>query len=121
VAPVKRTLATAAITREQRTIDYMVQIYCHGKHGTAGEICADCVALHSYAMDRLERCVFGTDKPTCRRCPVHCYKPAMREAIRGVMVYAGPRMLRSHPILAIRHLLEDRKPARDRPRKGTSG
>jgi hypothetical protein len=41
----------------------------------------------------------------------------MREAIRGVMAYAGPRMLWSHPLLAIQHLLKDRKPARERPAK----
>jgi hypothetical protein len=107
--------------RERRTIGHMIEIYCRGKHGSGTDICADCVALHEYAMERLDRCVFGTDKPTCRRCPVHCYKPAMREEIRGIMVYAGPRMLRSYPILAIRHLIEDRKPARDRPRKSTPG
>jgi hypothetical protein len=110
-------LASAAITREQRTIDCMLQIYCRGKHGTATKVCADCAALHSYAMERLERCPFGSDKPTCRRCPVHCYKPAMREEIRGVMAYAGPRMLWSHPVLAIQHLIKDRKPARVRPAK----
>ena len=117
MARVKRVLASAAISREQRTIDCMIQIYCRGKHGTATEICPDCAALHSYAMDRLEGCVYGADKPTCRRCPVHCYKPAMREAIRGVMAYAGPRMLWSHPILAVQHLVKDRKPARERPAK----
>lgn len=46
------------------------------------------------------------EKPICARCPIHCYKPVMRERIREMMRYAGPRMLRRHPILAIRHLLE---------------
>ncbi|MEP7379437.1 MAG: nitrous oxide-stimulated promoter family protein [Chloroflexota bacterium] len=116
----KRIPATAAITRERRTIECMIEIFCHGKHGTGGEVCPDCVALHAYAIERLERCVFGADKPTCRRCPVHCYKPAMREAIRGVMAYAGPRMLWSHPILAIQHVIKDRKPAREKPVRGVS-
>jgi hypothetical protein len=30
--------------------------------------------------------------------------------MREVMLYSGPRMLKSHPILAIRHLLDERKP-----------
>jgi len=97
----------------------MIEIYCRGKHRSRAEPCTGCVALHAYAMERPDRCVFGTDKLTCRSCPVHCYKPAMREAIRGVMAYAGPRMLWSHPILAIRHLMEDRKPARERPGRAT--
>jgi len=30
--------------------------------------------------------------------------------MRQVMIYSGSRMLLSHPILAIRHLLGERKP-----------
>ena len=46
---------------------------------------------------------FGPDKPVCSKCPVHCYRPELRERIRGVMRYAGPRMLYRHPVLALRH------------------
>jgi len=42
-------------------------------------------------------------KPTCARCPVHCYRPAMRTEVQQVMRYAGPRMLWRHPWLALRH------------------
>jgi hypothetical protein len=35
----------------------------------------------------------------------------MRERIREVMRYSGPRMLLSHPLMAIRHLIDGlRKP-----------
>lgn len=67
-------------------------------------LCPQCQALLDYAHQRLERCRFGEDKPSCTRCPVHCYKPAMREQIRQVMRYSGPRMLLHDPIMAIRHL-----------------
>ena len=67
-------------------------------------LCPQCQALLDYAHKRLERCKFGEDKPSCTRCPVHCYKPAMREQIRQVMRYSGPRMLLHDPIMAIRHL-----------------
>lgn len=67
-------------------------------------LCPQCQALLDYAHQRLERCKFGEDKPSCTRCPVHCYKPAMREQIRQVMRYSGPRMLLHDPIMAIRHL-----------------
>jgi len=43
---------------------------------------------------------------------VHCYKPERRKQIQQVMRYAGPRMLRSHPLLAIRHLLKNFKKPR---------
>lgn len=67
-------------------------------------LCPQCQALLDYAHKRLEHCKFGEDKPSCTRCPVHCYKPAMRQQIRQVMRYSGPRMLLHNPVLAIRHL-----------------
>ena len=70
----------------------------------APPLCPQCQALLDYAHKRLEHCKFGEDKPSCTRCPVHCYKPAMREQIRQVMRYSGPRMLLHNPIMAIRHL-----------------
>ena len=71
---------------------------------TVSSLCPQCQALLDYAHQRLEHCKFGEDKPSCTRCPVHCYKPAMREQIRQVMRYSGPRMLLHDPIMAIRHL-----------------
>ena len=71
---------------------------------TVPSLCPQCQALLDYAHKRLEHCKFGEDKPSCTRCPVHCYKPAMREQIRQVMRYSGPRMLLHDPIMAIRHL-----------------
>ena len=60
--------------------------------------------LLAYAHARLDRCPFGEGKKTCRRCPVHCYKRDMRERMRQVMRYAGPRMIGVHPVAALRHL-----------------
>ncbi|MEX5904063.1 nitrous oxide-stimulated promoter family protein [Providencia hangzhouensis] len=36
-------------------------------------------------------------------------KPKMREQMKLVMRWAGPKMLIHHPILAIRHLLDNSK------------
>jgi len=94
------------INREMRTIEAMVAIYCRDHHGGGGQVCADCRELLDYASRRLERCPFGADKPTCAKCPIHCYKPAMRAKAKAVMRYAGPRMIREHPILALLHWLD---------------
>jgi len=83
----------------------MIAIYCHGKHGSRQKLCAECAELEAYAAERVTRCVHGRNKPICAKCPVHCYKPVMRERIRDVMRYAGPRMLVRHPLLTMRHLL----------------
>ena len=45
------------------------------------------------------------NKPKCSKCPVHCYKPDMREKIKAVMRYAGPRMIYRYPILTGKHFL----------------
>ena len=79
-------------------------------HGSY-DLCGDCQALLAYAMKHLEACPFGEGKPTCSKCPIHCYKQDMRERVTDVMRYAGPLMLRHHPIMAVRHLLDNlRKP-----------
>lgn len=98
--------------REIATIAAMVRMYCRGHHGNEGEQpCADCASLLAYASRRTERCVFGDAKPTCANCQVHCYTRAMRERVRTVMRWAGPRMMLKHPVLAIRHKLDGIKPA----------
>jgi hypothetical protein len=98
------TAASARRARELKTITAMIAMYCRGHHGGAGTpLCDDCAALHDYARRRLQRCVFGDAKPTCANCTVHCYKAAMRERIRQVMRWAGPRMLWRHPALALWH------------------
>jgi len=87
----------------------MIRMYCRGHHGTKTALCADCGSLQSYARRRLQACPFHDDKTTCSKCPVHCYKAEMRDKIQTVMRYAGPRMMKHHPILAIFHLIDGLK------------
>jgi hypothetical protein len=94
------------LEREEQTIGTMVAIYCRGRHPRTGGLCAECRQLLDYALQRIEKCPYGEDKPVCARCPIHCYKPVMREEVRKVMRYAGPRMLRYHPLLTLRHYLD---------------
>ena len=94
------------IIRERRTVEAMIRLYCHGRHGTSNGLCDECVALVSYARLRLQKCPFQQGKTTCARCPVHCYKPDMRQKIRAVMRHAGPRMLYRHPILTLFHVID---------------
>lgn len=104
--------------RELKTIETMVRMYCGGHgHQRDGALCSGCGALFEYASRRLERCVFGDAKPACANCVVHCYKADMREQIRVVMRWAGPRMMLRHPILAIAHMIADRRPVPALPAK----
>lgn len=104
----------------------MVRIYCaeHRHEAPDGCTCATCRDLLAYAHQRLDRCPYGDDKPSCKACPIHCYQPARREEMRQVMREAGPRMLWRHPWLAIVHLWKDhfkKAPARTRRRDGEAG
>src|SRR6266702_4310360 len=60
------------LAREWKTVAAMVHIYCRGRHGDF--LCEECQGLMRYISLRLERCRFGADKPTCAKCPVHCYQ-----------------------------------------------
>ncbi len=103
--------------REEKTVAAMTRIYCRDHHGTKEGLCADCDALLAYARARLAHCPYQERKSTCAKCPIHCYKPEMREKIRGVMRYAGPRMLLRHPLLAVLHLVDGLKKAPPAPRR----
>lgn len=94
------------LAREWETMKAMVRIYCRDHHHSTVDRCEECGQFLSYASLRLERCHFGQEKPTCARCPVHCYQRERREQVRVIMRYAGPRMLWEHPVLTARHWLD---------------
>ena len=94
--------------REKDTVSLMIAIYCRKKHG-GKKLCPDCAALDAYARLRSDKCPFMETKTFCSNCKVHCYKPDMREKIRAVMRFSGPRMIFHHPVMAIRHVIESKK------------
>lgn len=94
------------IEREKKTIEVMVRMYCDSHHGEQSYLCDDCRKLLDYAGKRLNQCPFNNDKPTCANCTVHCYKQDMRQRVREVMRYSGPRMTYRHPVIAFRHMID---------------
>jgi hypothetical protein len=110
------------LRRERRTVHAMLELYCRAHHGGGATPCSACAELGAYADRRLDRCPYGVDKPTCVNCPIHCYRPLPRERMREVMRWAGPRMLRRHPVLALFHLLDGRREPPPQPpaRRGSA-
>ena len=98
--------------REKKIVADMIALYCRKKHRHKNSLCTECAQLRAYAEQRSDRCPFMETKTFCSNCKVHCYKPEMRDKIRQVMRFAGPRMLMYHPVAAVRHLLESRKEKR---------
>lgn len=107
------------LASEYKTFGHMMQIYCKGQCGQVERndqgLCSHCQELLDYAEKKLDRCPYGETKPTCGNCPIHCYKPAEREKARHCMRYAGPRMILRHPIEAIQHLIDNRRPVPEKP------
>lgn len=98
------------IKNEKKTVSAMIVIYCKSHHKTTNNnLCESCSNLLKYALVRIDKCVFGLDKPSCEKCPVHCYKISYRDEIKKIMRYSGPRMIFKHPILAIKHIIKNRK------------
>jgi hypothetical protein len=98
-------LTSRRLKREYRTMERMVDIHCRDHHGGAVP-CEDCRRFLDYARRRLEKCPYGSAKPVCAKCPIHCYKKAQREHAREMMRHAGPRMVLRHPWLSLAHVLD---------------
>jgi hypothetical protein len=94
------------ILREKATIGVMIRMYCRWRHGTRLQDCEICQGLLAYAHQKIDRCVFHDSKPACNECTVHCYSREMREEIRAVMRFAGPRMMIFHPVLGTMHFVD---------------
>lgn len=96
------------IHREKLTIHKMIALYQKGCPQAEPDQ-AYYQALFEFAQKRLDKCVYGENKPACKHCPVHCYPYVRREEMKRIMRWAGPRMIWHHPLLTVQHLIDDRR------------
>ncbi len=99
--------------KEKLIVGEMIKLYCKKNHDTKNDLCSECQALKDYADMRSDKCPFMETKTFCSNCKVHCYKAEMREKIRQVMRFSGPRMIFHHPIMALNHLIQSKKEKRN--------
>ena len=93
------------IEKDKQTVRLMIGLY--GRHKLhQKEMPEEYRQLADYACLRLSHCPWGEKKPACKNCPHHCYTPRMREQIRMIMKWAGPRMIFYAPWATLRHLLK---------------
>lgn len=105
--------------KEYITIKTMIKIYCKSEHKTKVGLCEECTELLNYCNLRIEKCPYKPeDKPFCSTCPIHCYKPDMRERIVKVMRSVRIKMLFRHPIMSISHMSKTLKERRKRKKHG---
>ena len=93
---------------EKIIVAHMISLYCKKNHRSK-ELCPQCRELLNYAWERSDKCPFMKNKTFCSNCKVHCYKSDMREMIKKVMRYSGPRIIFYHPIKALSHVIESKK------------
>ncbi|MCD8340099.1 MAG: nitrous oxide-stimulated promoter family protein [Burkholderiales bacterium] len=111
-------LKDSYIANEVKTIRIMSEIYCHDHHLRQGSqnLCDECQDFVDYATKRLACCPYGASKPVCNKCKIHCFQKDYKTLAKKIMAYSGPRLLWTHPILAMRHVVAMFRKAPDKPR-----
>lgn len=95
------------LKHKKDTVSKVVFLYCRKNHlSPKGELCEDCKALLTYAHKRADHCPHIEKGTACRKCKTPCYSPDMKEKMRIVMGWGGPRMMLYHPVVAIRYLIK---------------
>lgn len=94
------------IKKEKDVVGIMIKLYCNKKHKTKKDLCPKCEELLKYTHIRLDNCKFGEKKSSCFKCPIHCYRNDMRERIKEVMKFSGPRIIIYKPYEFLRHLVK---------------
>jgi hypothetical protein len=101
---------TGAELKDLRVLAQFTSVYCRAHHRgeqvATGEgefariglslerypLCGDCRDFLTYAIQRRLRCPLDP-KPTCKHCPVHCYRPGHREKVREIMRFSGKHLI----------------------------
>lgn len=92
------------IEKDKRILRFMIDLYCEKKHKLGLDQCPQCQELYEYSVNRLTNCRYGEDKPSCKKCKTHCYRPEMKEKIKKVMRFSGPRVIIYRPHQYLRYL-----------------
>ena len=104
---------TQNITRKERKdlriLALFTSIYCKSQHPaeqkpllgmplSLGNLaryhcCDHCQDFLRYAIERRLKCPL-VEKPTCKHCTLHCYRPGHREKVREIMRFSGKALIR---------------------------
>lgn len=123
---VTKARTTSAPTRQElkdlKVLGLFTAVYCRRHHGgeksalSSAELegdklglgkyryCADCREFLAYAIQRRLRCPLDP-KPTCKECPVHCYRPGHRERVREIMRFSGKHLIKRGRLDLLWHYL----------------
>jgi hypothetical protein len=69
------------------------------------KLCRDCARLLEHGLAKLGMCPYEP-KPSCRKCPSHCYAPGYRERVREVMRFSGMYLIKRGRLDLLLHYLK---------------
>jgi len=115
--------SSATLAKDLRTLSQFIGVYCDRRHGGAVRapvdldglgvaglglrrrpLCDGCSKLLTHSCVKRMRCPYR-HKPSCKRCPSHCYHPTYRGQIREVMRFSGRHLVLSGRLDLLFHLL----------------
>ncbi len=110
--------------KDIKILSNFIDIYCRENHGQNGRepfpliderlhkilgkkkllLCDDCGKLLNHGIAKLILCPYDP-KPTCRKCPTHCYAPGYREKVRKVMRFSGAYLVKRGRLDLLLHFI----------------
>jgi len=96
---------TAQQAKDIKVIAKFTEVWCAGQQHSGQQattvypgiqpltLCPDCITFLQYAVKKRLCCPFEAEKPTCRRCRIHCYAPQQRALVKKIMAWSGRKMI----------------------------
>ena len=67
-------------------------------------VCAECREFLLYAFERRIKCPLE-ERPSCKHCHIHCYRPGHRDKVREIMRFSGRYLIRRGRLDLLWHYL----------------
>lgn len=67
-------------------------------------VCDECREFLLYAFDRRICCPLE-ERPSCKHCHIHCYRPGHREKVREIMRFSGQYLIKRGRLDLLWHYL----------------
>ncbi len=106
--------------KDLKILALFTSVYCRDHHAETREplsslprqlaclekyrCCASCRDFLIYAIERRLNCPLE-ERPACKHCHVHCYRPDHREKVREIMRYSGKALIRRGRLDLLWHYL----------------
>lgn len=115
---------SAAFTRKEKKdlkiLAWFTAVYCRDQHAGSRRAldnlptelvalqryacCSTCRDFLAYAIERRLKCPVD-EKPACKHCHIHCFRPGHREQVRKIMRYSGPALIKRGRLDLLWHYL----------------